>query len=47
MIKGKVIRITKGQDPYLEITPLVDYCLQKGWKVIREYVVFIFSWVIR
>ena len=38
MIKGKVIRITKGKDPYLEITPLADYCLQRGWRVIREYV---------
>ena len=38
MIKGKVIRITKGQYPYLEVTPLADYCGQKGWKVIREYV---------
>jgi hypothetical protein len=38
MIKGKMIRITKGKDPYLHVTPLADYCLQKGWKVIRECV---------
>ena len=38
MTKRKVIQITKGQDPYLQVTPLTDYCRQKGWKVIKEYV---------
>jgi hypothetical protein len=38
MTKRKVIRITKGKDPDLQVTPLADYCRQKGWKVIREYV---------
>jgi hypothetical protein len=38
MTKRKAIRITKGQDAYLEVTPLADYCRQRGWKVIREYV---------
>jgi hypothetical protein len=38
MTVRKVIRITKGQDEYLQVTPLADYCRQKGWKVIREYV---------
>jgi len=38
MITRKVIRITRGQDPYLEVTHLADYCQQKGWIVLKEYV---------
>lgn len=38
MIQRRAIRITKGKAPYLQITALADYCQQKGWKVIREYV---------
>lgn len=34
----KTIRITKGRDPYLMVTTLADYCGQKGWKVLKEYV---------
>ena len=38
MSKRKVIRITKGQDPYLMVTTLADYCHQRGWEVLKEYV---------
>jgi hypothetical protein len=38
MTKRKVLRITKGQDPYLEVTAPCDYCQQKGWIVLKEYV---------
>ena len=38
MTKRKVIRITKGKDPYLTVTTLADYCHQKGWTVVKEYV---------
>ena len=38
MIQRRAIRITKGQNPYIEVTALADYCQQKGWKVIKEYV---------
>lgn len=38
MIQRRAIRITKGKAPYLQITALADYCQQKGWKVIKEYV---------
>lgn len=34
----KVIRITKGRDPYLQVTALSEYARQQGWKVIKEYV---------
>lgn len=38
MTEKKIIRITKGNDPYLEVTPLAGYCLERGWRVVREYV---------
>ena len=38
MTKRKVIRIIKGRDPYLMVTTLADYCHQRGWEVLKEYV---------
>lgn len=38
MSEKKIIRIIKGNDPYLEVTPLAAYCLERGWKVVGEYV---------
>ncbi len=34
----RTIRVTKGRDAYLKMTPLADYCRQKGWEIVREYV---------
>lgn len=34
----KTIKITKGQDPYLEVTALSEYCRQRGWRVVNETV---------
>lgn len=34
----KTIKITKGKDAFLDITPLADYCRQRGFRVIQEVV---------
>lgn len=38
MTKNKTINITRGQDPYLEITALSEYAKQRGWRVVNEVV---------
>lgn len=38
IMSTKVIRITKGRDTYLQVTPLSEYAKQKGWQVLKEYV---------
>lgn len=37
-MKGKTIRLSKGKDSYLQITPLSEYCRERGWRVLMEYV---------
>lgn len=32
------LQITKGRDPYLDMTALSDYCRQRGWEIITETV---------
>lgn len=36
--KKEVMQITKGRDPYLDMTPLAEYCLEHGWRPIKEVV---------
>ncbi len=38
MTNKKIVRITKGKDSFLKVTPLSEYCLQRGWKIVKEYV---------
>ena len=38
MKKKPTVTIVKGKDDYLEITPLAEYCRQRGLKVILEAV---------
>lgn len=37
-MKRKTITIQKGQDPYVEMTALSEYCKQKGWRIVNETV---------
>lgn len=37
-MKKKTMQITKGRDPYLDMTALSDYCREKGYKVVKEIV---------
>lgn len=37
-MKKETMQITKGRDPYLDMTALSDYCRQKGWRPIKEIV---------
>lgn len=34
----KNIRIQKGHDPFLEVTPIAEYAKQRGWRVLNEVV---------
>ena len=38
-MKQNRVAIVKGIDRYLEMTPLAEYCRQRGWVVLQEYVV--------
>jgi DNA invertase Pin-like site-specific DNA recombinase len=37
-IYARVSTSDKGQDPALQLTPLSDYCKQRGWQIVGHYV---------
>ena len=38
-MKKNSIAIAKGLDDYLEMTPLAQYCHERGWVILQEYVI--------
>ena len=37
-IYGRVSTSDKGQDPELQLVPLREYCKQRGWQIVGEFV---------
>lgn len=35
---ARVSTSDKGQDPALQLTPLTEYCKQRGWQITQQYV---------
>ena len=37
-MKRNQVAIAKGIDGYLEMTPLAEYCRERGWVIVEESV---------
>lgn len=35
---ARVSTTDKGQDPFLQLSPLTEYCKQRGWKIVGRFV---------
>ncbi len=35
---ARVSTADKGQDPTLQLTPLIEYCKQRGWQIVGQFV---------
>ncbi len=38
-MKKKRVAIVKGIDGYIEMTPLAEYCRERGWVILEEYII--------